>query len=145
MMDRTANQTIENALARKGVAKDSTDAQRVIQGMSDAELVTFLREMSAEELLTAHLNLSGQTNPVWSFVIQDGLVIPDSLYSAIESGRFAHVPIMIGANQMESGFANMNAGPQYPGMPDYRQLVQVVEGTKKLEEVLPTRRTEITG
>ena len=140
MMDHTANRTIENALAKKKLATDLTDAQRVRQEMSDAELVTFLREMPADELLTAHLSLSGQKNPVWSFVIQDGHVIPDSLYSAVESGRFAHVPIMIGANQMESGFANMNSGPQYPGMPDYRQLVQVVEGTKKLEEVLPTEK-----
>ena len=135
-IDRTANRTIEKVLTRRGLAKGTQDAQQVIREMADSELGSFLRGVPASELVRDHF--SGEANPVWSFVIQDGVVIPGPLLRVLESGQYARVPTIIGVTETECGFDNITVGPQYPGMLDYRALLQVVEGKQKLDEVLPT-------
>ncbi|MHB8901189.1 MAG: carboxylesterase family protein [Thermoguttaceae bacterium] len=136
-IDRTANQTIENSLIIRKVAKDADDAHRIRMQMVDTELVSFLRSVPAAELLNAQF--TGQPNPVWSPVIEDGLVIPGHLHRIVEAGHYSPVPTIIGMTETECGFANMNVGPQYPGMLDYRELFRVVEEEKTVGQVLPTQ------
>lgn len=137
-IDRTANRTIENALVIRKKAADLKDAHRVRVRMTDAELVNFLRRVPASDLVSAHF--SGRADPVWSPVIEDGTVIPGHLHRVVESGQYVKVPTIIGGTETESGFDNMSVRPQYAGMPDYRDLAHVVEGTKSLKEVLPTQK-----
>ena len=86
-IDKTANRTIDNALMMKDDVRDPKDVRRVRMEMTDDELVAFLRSVPAAELVKAHF--SGRTNPVWSRVIEDGLVIPGNLHRVVESGRYA--------------------------------------------------------
>src|SRR6185436_3701209 len=48
------------------------------------------------------------------------------------------VPIMLGANAHETGLTSPLLPPLYDGMPDFRELNEVVYGRKGLHEVLRT-------
>jgi para-nitrobenzyl esterase len=83
-------------------------------------------------------HFSGRINPVFSPVIEDGLVIPGHLHRVVESGRYDRVPTIIGTTETDAGFTNLSFSPPHEGMADYRDLAQVVEGKKTIDEVLPT-------
>jgi para-nitrobenzyl esterase len=62
-----------------------------------------LRDLSAEQVLK--LSGTGAAFGAYtSFLIQDGKIIPMSYVAAYESGKFNHMPIMIGTTQDEGNF-----------------------------------------
>jgi len=83
-MDEKANRMIDKALIMQGAAGNSKEARRVRMEMTDNELVNFLRDIPAADLVKAHM--SGRINPPFSPVIEDGLVIPGHLHRVVELG-----------------------------------------------------------
>jgi len=127
---------IDNALKMQGVVGNSKQARRARMEMTDSELVTFLRDIPAADLVKTHM--FGRINPPFSPVIEDGLVIPGHLHQVVESGRFKRVPTIIGATEADAGLYADFLSSQYEGMPDYHDLAKVVERRKTFDEVLPT-------
>jgi para-nitrobenzyl esterase len=139
-VDQIGNKTIDVALVMQGNAKDAVDAQSVRQKMSDAQIAEFMRGLSAADLLRANSGGPDQAAPPLGDLIEDGYVIPGNLLCTIASGKYNKVPLIAGANEEESGSINTLLPPLYEGMPNYLALLEVVEGKKKLDEVLPTRK-----
>lgn len=138
--DQIANKTIDTALIMKGKAKDMHEAKGVRVKMTDAQIATFLRSLSAPDLLRAHSGGPGQTAAPLGNLIEDGYVIPGNLLCTIESGNYNKVPVIAGANEFESGSINTLLPSLFKGMPNYMDLLEVVAGKKTLDEVLPTQK-----
>ena len=90
----------------KGAAGDSKDARRARMEMTDGELVTFLRDVPASDLVNAYF--SGRNDWIMSPVIEDGFVIPGHLHRVVESGRYEAVPTIIGSTETDAGFSNIS-------------------------------------
>ncbi len=128
LSDAIANKTLKMARIM------NKDAEGEEEGVAE-----FLRSLSAEELLMAHAGgPDGVTVPLANH-IEDGVVIPGNLLCSIEAGNYHKVPLMLGANQSEAGSINTLIPPLYEGMPNFTDLLQVVEGQKELDEVLSTQ------
>ena len=137
--DQIAERTLTTALVMKGRAPDAAEARRLRQTMSPAQVAAFLGDLSAEELIQAHAGGPGRNLIPLGNLIEDGYVIPENLLCTLEAGRYNKVPLIAGANASESGSINTLVPPLYEGMPPYRALLDVVQGTKTLDEVLPTQ------
>lgn len=139
MTDQIANRTIETALAIKDRAQDIVEAKSSRQNMTEAQIAEFMRSLSATELLQAHAGGPGQILVPMGNVIEDGFVIPGNLLCTVEAGDYNQVPLMAGANKSESGSINTLLPSLYEGMPNYQALLDVVEGKRTIDEVLPTQ------
>ena len=150
--DQTSNRTIDTALIMDGIAEDMAQAKAVRLKMTDEQTEQFLRGLSAPDLLRAISGGPGNAAPPLGNLIEDGYVIPGNLLCTIESGRYNKVPIIAGANETEVGSTNTllcsaefqretgqscNILPD-EAMPNYIDLLEVVQGKKKLGHVLPT-------
>lgn len=135
--DAIADGTIDIALVMKNKAKDAAGASVVRKNMTTAEIAAFLGSLTGEEVLRAVSGGPGQAAPPLANLIEDGYVIPGNLLCTIESGNYTKVPIMAGANEFESGSIHTLLPGLYPGMANYMDLLDVVIGKKKLDEVLP--------
>ncbi len=71
---------------------------------ADAKALEALRELPAEKLI-AGMNLSslGQNSTTYSGPMIDGNIVPELPDAAMAAGRFAQIPLMIGANSMDIG------------------------------------------
>ena len=150
--DQTSNRTIDTALIMDGTAEDMAEAKTVRLNMTDGQTEQFLRQLSASDLLRAISGGPGNAAPPLGNLIEDGYVIPGDLLCTIESGRYNKVPIIAGANETEVGSINTlfcsaehqqetgqscNLLPD-EAMPNYIDLLEVVQGKRKLDDVLQT-------
>jgi para-nitrobenzyl esterase len=71
----------------------------------DAAALAALRALPAEKVI-AGLNMSTMTNPTYAGPMLDGSVVVESIEDALEAGRFARVPVMVGANSADIGFSS---------------------------------------
>ncbi|MEM7134175.1 MAG: carboxylesterase family protein [Chloroflexota bacterium] len=136
--DEVASQTVNQALIMEGLAADVDEATQRQSEMEAAELRTFLYELTGEELMIAHAGGPGETIVPLGNLIEDGYVIPGDLFSLIASGAYEKVPFMAGSNTHESGSINTLLPSLYEGMPNYYELLDVIAGTKTLDDVLPS-------
>lgn len=135
--DAIADRTIDIALVMKGKAKDAAEASVVRKSMTGAGIAAFMGGLTGEEVLRAVSGGPGQAAPPLANLIEDGYVIPGNLLCTIESGNYNKVPIMAGANEFESGSIHTLLPGLFEGMANYMDLLEVVAGKKKLDEVLP--------
>ena len=97
-----ANTTIERLLVADETVKDQRQAREYRENMSDADIQEYLRGKDAEDIVKAQLNRYGSMEPHGAY--EDGAVIPRSVLSAIESGDYNQVPIILGSNEYETKF-----------------------------------------
>jgi para-nitrobenzyl esterase len=142
-IDEIADRTIDIALIMKGKAKDMDEAKGVRVKMTNTQIGTLLRSLSAPDLLRAVSGGPGQALPPLANLIEDGYVIPGNLLCTIESGNYNKVPIIAGANEFESGSINTLLPPLYEGMPNYMALLDVIMGKKSVDDVLPTQKDKL--
>lgn len=95
-----ANTTIEKLLVSDGTAKDQSEAKEYRESMSYAEIEEYLRVKDAKDIIEAQLDRFVSMNPYGAY--EDGVVIPGSVLSTIESGDYNRVPIILGSNEYET-------------------------------------------
>ncbi|RPJ56329.1 MAG: carboxylesterase family protein, partial [Acidobacteria bacterium] len=71
----------------------------------DAAALAALRALPAEKVI-AGLNMATMTNPTYAGPMVDGAIVVESVEAAFTSGRFAKVPVMVGANGADIGFSS---------------------------------------
>ena len=106
--------------------------------LSKSALQSFLRDVDARQLLQAHAGGPIAYSVPLGNLIEDGYVIPGPLLTTLHSGNYCKVPIILGANRSESGSVNTFMQSAHPGMPNYQELIDVVQGDRNLDDVLPT-------
>lgn len=95
-----ANATIENLLEADGTAADEAAAREYREAMSLADIEEYLRGKDAEDIVKAQLNEYGSMDGCDAY--EDGIVLPGSVLSSIESGDYNKVPIILGCNEYEA-------------------------------------------
>ncbi|MEA3224288.1 MAG: carboxylesterase family protein [Thermodesulfobacteriota bacterium] len=97
---KMANDTIEMLLIADGTAANKFWAALYRITMTDAEIEEYLRGKPAEDIINAQINKKAGSMDVHS-AYEDGAVVPGSVISAIESGDYNKVPIVLGSNEYE--------------------------------------------
>ena len=129
--DARAEDHIDRLLVADGSAVDLEAAAIIREGMTDAEIRAYLYGKSADEIWTAILDdLEGFSSYI------DGTVLPADLMTAVTEGSYNRVPVIIGSNEYETKSFMPLYGASL-GMP-WLELIDVLNGTKTLDEVLPT-------
>jgi para-nitrobenzyl esterase len=155
-----ANDIIEKLLMYKdGIIPPVPPATRAIyrQLRIDMEnagtLGAYLRATTAEDFFRAIFKYgSVPTFPA----IEDGIVMPvGGWIPAIQAGKYNKMPIILGSNEYESKSFMPLYGPAIkplgvpPGPYTWFNLIDVLKGTKTLDQVLPTQHDkdiyELTG
>jgi para-nitrobenzyl esterase len=101
--ERAARAITLKLLVRRGKAKDTTAAESVLDGMSNAEVRAFLYSTSTGDFMRS-LDRSpvGMAMADWPTIYADGVVIPSQGFKAFQDGTYASkVPIVIGTNKDE--------------------------------------------
>jgi para-nitrobenzyl esterase len=70
----------------------------------DAAALAALRALPAEKVI-AGLNMSTMMTPTYAGPMIDGTIVLESPESALRGGRFAKVPVIVGANSADIGFS----------------------------------------
>ncbi len=98
----SSSELLLDLVQRDGKASDRAGAKSVVSEMSAAEIATYLRGKSPDELL-AFFGGAGFGGMYPSpELIRDGYVLPEtSAKEAFESGRYNHVPTILGTNRDE--------------------------------------------
>jgi para-nitrobenzyl esterase len=150
-----ANTTIERVIRYKENVDAATAAARRIAMEGDGSLENYLRSIDAGMFFLAILKFSGTIGTYDG--IEDGTVLPAGGWMpAIRAGQHNKVPIILGANEYESKSFMPLYGPTVKalfGLPSgaytWFNLIDVLKGTKILNDVLPTPADknlyEITG
>lgn len=152
--DTMTNTTIKGLLIRDGLATDAASATTYLNGMTNAQIETYLRSKTAEQVMKSRRDGTGAVGsgsmPTHS-AIRDGVVIRDNTWTgAIAAGTYNKVPVVIGSTQYEwKDFMALYGVPAkaYSGntVPSssytWADLFKVigVGGTLTLNAVLPTQ------
>jgi para-nitrobenzyl esterase len=67
-----------------------------------------LRALPAEKVV-AGLNMATMNNPTYAGPMVDGTIVVETVEDAIKAGRFAKVPVVIGANSADIGFSSASS------------------------------------
>ena len=110
---------------------------------TDAEALDKLRALKVEEIVDGGQENDGQGGPrIYSGPILDGKFVTENPTSAYNSGRFAHVPLMIGNNSAEIGgpFVNQSSSKEelfslFGSLKEEAQAAYDPEGNKAFAEV----------
>jgi para-nitrobenzyl esterase len=153
--DTMTNTTIKGLLIRDGLATDAASATTYLNGMTNAQIETYLRSKTAELVMRARRDGTGAdgTGSMASHsAIRDGNVIRDNTWTgAIAAGTYNKMPIAIGTTRYEwKDFMALYGVPVkliYSGgtVPSssysWADLFKVigVGGTLTLDAVLPTQ------
>src|SRR6185369_6563528 len=70
----------------------------------DAAALAALRALPADKIV-AGLNMATMMTPTYTGPMIDGTVVVESNETALKAGRFAKVPVIVGANSADIGFA----------------------------------------
>ena len=135
-----ANATIENLLVADGTAKDQAAAKQYQEGMSLAETEEYLRGKDAEDLIEAQLDETGSMDTHYTY--GDGVVIPGSVVSVIESGDYNQVPVVLGSNEYETKLflPLYGATTKTSGGHIWLELFRVLnQDPLSLDDVMPTQ------
>lgn len=100
----SARELVLRLLIRDGSASDRASARFFADGLDEAEVASFLRGKTAEEILTAYLEGPDSVRIGLPRVIRDGVVLPERrpLDLFAEPGAFNRVPVILGSNRDES-------------------------------------------
>src|SRR5690606_35723446 len=97
---------LEAFVIADGKATDSTTAKAWLATQTDAQVASWLRGQSADQLVTVML-----ANPQLGnarAVIEDGTVLPVNSRAAVAAGNFNQVPMLVGNTRDEGTlFANL--------------------------------------
>ena len=138
--DPKTNMMIEWLLVDDGTVEEG-GAAAYREAMTSDEIEDYLRGKSADEIMAAHISAGASSAP-----FLDGNVVPaEGFYSAIESGQYNRVPLLIGTNRYEykAYMRYYGAYPKALGFPsgDYswNDAFRVFDpGDLTLDDVLPT-------
>lgn len=100
--EESAREVILKLLVADGTAPNKAAAQTRLNQMSDDEIDTYLRSKTADQLLSAYEN-TGFGMISFPFIFEDGTVIPEGGFDALETGGYPNkVPMIIGSNKEET-------------------------------------------
>jgi para-nitrobenzyl esterase len=152
--DTMTNTTIQGLLIRDGLATNAASATTYLNGMTNAQIETYLRSKTAELIMRARRDgtgADGTGSMATHSAIRDGVVIRDNTWTgAIAAGTYNKVPVVIGSNQYEwkafmylyGAAVKAYSGGTVPSS-SYSWLdlfkVMGVGGTLALTDVLPTQ------
>ena len=152
--DTMTNTTINGLLIRDGLATDVASANTYRASMTNAQIETFLRSKTAEQIMKSRRDGTGAvgsgTMPTHS-AIRDGVVIRDNTWTgAIAAGTYNKVPVVIGSTEYEwkdfmpvyGAAVKLYSGGTVPSSSySWLDLFKVigVGGTLALTDVLPTQ------
>ena len=100
--EESAREVILKLLVADETAPNKAAAQTRLNQMSDVEIGTYLRSKTADQLLSAYEN-TGFGMISFPFIFEDGAVIPEGGFDALETGEYPNkVPMIIGSNKEET-------------------------------------------
>ena len=100
--EESAKEVILKLLVADGIAATKGAAQAHLGQMTDDEIDTYLRHKTASQLLGAYEN-TGLGMISFPFIFEDGTVIPEAGFDALETGEYPNkVPMIIGSNKEET-------------------------------------------
>jgi para-nitrobenzyl esterase len=110
---------------------------------TDAAALARLRALKVEEIVDGGQENDGQGGPrIYSGPILDGKFVTETAESAYKTGRYAHVPLMIGNNSAEIGgpFVNASSSKEdlfslFGKLKDEAKAAYDPDGTKEFAEV----------
>ena len=70
----------------------------------DAAALAALRALPADKIV-AGLNMASMMTPTYAGPMIDGTIVVESNETALKAGRFAKVPVIVGANSADIGFS----------------------------------------
>jgi para-nitrobenzyl esterase len=145
-MSQSGGMTTDTVAEGEAQADDNIKALLAADGLEavpGGDVEDYLRSKSAAEIFEAYFK-SYQTLPTYD-AYQDGVILPGSVVSTIQSGHYNKVPIILGANEFETkSFLPLYRVP-VPSSDGktWFDLIEVLESVDdpdglKLDEVLPT-------
>jgi para-nitrobenzyl esterase len=149
-MSQSGGMTTDTVAEGEAQAEDTIDALLAADGFTDVpggDVEAYLRGKTSHEIFEVYFASFG-TLPTYD-AYQDGYVLPSkSVVSAIRSGEYNKVPIILGANEYETKAFMPLYGPAF-GLPWY-DLIAVLDGDiPSVDDVLPTDNDkdlyELTG
>jgi para-nitrobenzyl esterase len=100
--DYSSREVINKLLISDGAAADRAGAKTVQDGMSPAEISTYLRSKTAYELLSVYSGYYGGMISM-PYMFRDGTVLPDAVpLSLFQAGTYTQVPCILGTNRDEA-------------------------------------------
>lgn len=97
-----SQEVVAALLAEAGVVPDRAAARSYAAALAPADLVAFLRDRPAREILAAYRSPGGQEMLSVPNVIRDGVLLPEAeALDRLRAGRFHRVPILLGWNRDE--------------------------------------------
>ena len=97
-------EAVAELLESAGVVPDREAARAYAESLPDPDLLSFIRERSAREIVNAYRepSPSGETSLEVPTGIRDGALVPEEeALELLRAGRFARVPILLGTNRDE--------------------------------------------
>lgn len=136
-----ANATIDNLLIADGTVEDKAATEKYREAMSYAEIEEYLRGKDTGDIIEAQLNKYGSLDSHCAY--EDGVVLPGSVLSTIESGNYNQVPIILGGNEYETKCFLPLFGAAVPTSSGHTwfDLYKVLDPKDplSLDEVMPTQ------
>ncbi|UCG83133.1 MAG: carboxylesterase family protein [Dehalococcoidia bacterium] len=100
--EESTEAVLPKLLVNDGTAVGQTAALAHLEGMTEAEIESYLRSKTGAELLGGY-EQSGFSMLTFPFIFEDGTVIPDTGYDILETGTYPNkVPLIIGSNKEET-------------------------------------------
>ncbi|HEX9062065.1 MAG TPA: carboxylesterase family protein [Clostridia bacterium] len=96
---RRSNLAIDRLLMKDGKCKDLDSAEAYRTSMTNEQIEAYLKGNSSEKIVQAFINDDGSMAQGAPFT--DGVVLPGTVSDVIESGKYNHVPVIIGTNESE--------------------------------------------
>lgn len=96
---KRSNIAIDRLLVKDGKCKDLDSAEAYRASMTNGQIETYLKGKSSEDIVRAFINDDGSMAQGAPFT--DGVVLPGTVSDVIESGKYNHVPVIIGSNESE--------------------------------------------
>ncbi|MEW6442548.1 MAG: carboxylesterase family protein [bacterium] len=120
--EQGAHDLILRLLIRDGLATDTAEAEARLRGMSPAEIESYLRSKTEDEIMRGYEAVAfGMLDLPYLF--EDGVVLPREGFQALETGAYPNkVPVIVGSNKEELKLF-LFADPFFEGKDDLYQVV----------------------
>jgi para-nitrobenzyl esterase len=132
----SSEEVIKKLMVADGTAADNVSARARLNQMSGEEIGSYLRSRTPEDILGAYQN-TGFGMISFPFIFEDGAVIPEEGFDALETGDYASkVPIIIGSNKEETKIFLAFAESLFQGDDElYQKVASVTSDLWKLNGV----------
>jgi para-nitrobenzyl esterase len=132
----SSEEVIKKLMVADGTAADNVSARARLNQMSAEEISAYLRSKTPEDILGAYQN-TGFGMISFPFIFEDGAVIPEEGFDALETGDYASkVPIIIGSNKEETKIFLAFAESLFQGDDElYQKVASVTSDLWKLNGV----------